>query len=831
MFLPSFCIIVLTPVYQDCNQVVAEKFFSLQSTDGKIDVFCEKDYFKRLDLLCAKCGGALRGPHINALNKKYHLEHFSCSSCSTIFRQHDSYYERDGQVFCQFHYSVLFASKCKGCQTAVLQKFVEISKEGGAEHWHPSCYMIYKLWSVRLNSSRYANLANLDSPVDGVVMDDNKKQQQTVEKADRILSVLSTFEESSAECISEMLVFFSNNRIENGIEHAGKFIGHVEALFVEIDSIESQLSSFGDKTGLQLTREPKQLAKKVVNFFSLLSQTANHNEETTRDLINLVTTLAHVLKILIRGALNGALKLERNFGSASAVTDFLDHLHSLDEMVFESEFNQTADLKNDLCPVCKKSVEEECFKFENRRWHALCFVCQECGVDLDHNLQFAFCDDRNLKEIRIYCHSCAPPGSRTGFVKVTQLEQYTFLLRCALKRLCLLLKVRDQEVHNQSFGKPLQNQISIDQLSSFTGTTPANDSIHDHNVNMTSRPRKPYKYISELPGLAHLVVRQWAVMQMHPLVAQEIPDLNQLMEYVESKPVKVWRQLVGVIQGKQKQKDGTFGVPLDILVERYGVDIKHSSSITTRIPIIMDQCIQHLQNMDLTVEGIFRKSGNIRNLKIMSELLDNDPLAINLSEETPVQLAALMKKFLRELPEPLLTFKLHKLFILSQKLETEELKKEVLHLVVCLLPKPNLDLLIVLSSFMREVAGHSDTTNETATDEGHATTGNRMNILNLARVLTPNVLYSKIKNQGDQDVLLAIECFAMLLRYQDEFWLIPKNLAKELETNWPDVMDPEHISSRSVMKEMLERIKNQPEEHPTQLDGESNEIVDDYSTQ
>jgi len=71
--------------------------------------------------------------------------------------------------------------------------------------------------------------------------------------------------------------------------------------------------------------------------------------------------------------------------------------------------------------------------------------------------------------------------------------------------------------------------------------------------------------------------------------------------------------------------------------------------------------------IDLTVEGIFRKNGNIRRLNALSEALDKNPDNINFQDfDNSIQLAALLKKFLRELPEPLLTFKLHKYFIQSQ---------------------------------------------------------------------------------------------------------------------------------------------------------------------
>ena len=70
--------------------------------------------------------------------------------------------------------------------------------------------------------------------------------------------------------------------------------------------------------------------------------------------------------------------------------------------------------------------------------------------------------------------------------------------------------------------------------------------------------------------------------------------------------------------------------------------------------------------IDMSVEGIFRKNGNIRRLKELSDSIDKNPSSVNLAEDNPVQVAALLKRFLRDLPDPLLTYKLHRLFIASQ---------------------------------------------------------------------------------------------------------------------------------------------------------------------
>lgn len=80
------------------------------------------------------------------------------------------------------------------------------------------------------------------------------------------------------------------------------------------------------------SREAKLLCRKTVSFFSLLA----HNQETpeqkamvTQELLALVTGLAHYLKILIRIALTGSLKLEREHGNVNALDFMLQRLSLL----------------------------------------------------------------------------------------------------------------------------------------------------------------------------------------------------------------------------------------------------------------------------------------------------------------------------------------------------------------------------------------------------------------------------------------------------------------------------------------------------------------------
>lgn len=94
-------------------------------------------------------------------------------------------------------------------------------------------------------------------------------------------------------------------------------------------------------------------------------------------------------------------------------------------------------------------------------------------------------------------------------------------------------------------------------------------------------------------------------------------------------------------------------------------------------------------------------------------------------EQQIVQLAAFLKRFLRELPEPILTFKLHKLFLFSISKGADTLA--VLHYALCILPKVNRDIVLLILGLLFWVSRHADT--------------NKMNADNLARVMAPNMLY------------------------------------------------------------------------------------------
>lgn len=925
----------------DCGQIVASKFFPVDAEDGSGQFpLCETDYFRRLDLLCYDCGGALRGSYITALDRKYHIEHFTCSVCPTVFGAQDSYYEHDSKVYCHYHYSTQFAQRCNGCQTAILKQFVEIFRNGQNQHWHPECYMIHKFWNVRLAQNETEPVKkDIDAPVTEDERETVKEDEEKMEdKVYRIWSTLSTFEESSASCISDMLLHVSNGVYVDGVIVARKFIWHVDILFGAIDTLAA-LVLRAELKELAYGREAKLLCKKVVAFFTLLSKTQETGVRklgVTQELLSLVTGLAHYLKLLIRIGLQGALKLEREKRSPEGLHAFLDELADL-ETIKEQEM-QSMDLQesvaglasqeSDCCSACLEPIDDECVMIYGRRWHARpphlkCSVCQR---DLTGDLGSAMYNER---EEKVYCvdHARRTPDTVSGFAHVTKLQQFVFLLRVALARLLEVLKsggtlphtsddpnltpydtneghhvtstgeqirpIQKMGSRSRSYaGTSSQQESSLEQtvgemkrlrstrnertlsttfkkareskiLFGPTGVRPGSegpdgpdgrnpggfqivqekdldgrvrpeltfgnqegltlDDIprivaaeqakeqrpnafrhagtnligHRGNeprlVNGHSRgtsgagadllggdnPLRTKRYFSELSALEYFIVRHVAVLSMQPLLEGEY-TLEDLLGLIEQRKPTFWGKVSRALRGDGGvKKKGIFGIPLETLVEREGAESTNGVGPgALRVPAIVDDCVAAMKQMDMSVEGVFRKNGNIKRLKESAEAIDANQTP-DLGRENPVQVAALLKKFLREMPEPLLTYKLQKLFIITQKIADEERQRRILHLSCCLMPKSHRDTMEVLFSFLKWAASFSQVDEES---------GSKMDIHNLATVMAPNILYAKEKAQGGtkpnipqvDESFLAIEAVNTLIEYNDYFCQVSRRLNSDL---------------------------------------------------
>ena len=106
--------------------------------------------------------------------------------------------------------------------------------------------MIHKFWNVRLGQP--SDVPDLTQPADPATRDRIRDVEERMEeKVYRIWSVLSTFEESSAACISDMLLHVSNGAYIDGVLVAKRFIWHVEILFRSTDRLDATMVRINEK--------------------------------------------------------------------------------------------------------------------------------------------------------------------------------------------------------------------------------------------------------------------------------------------------------------------------------------------------------------------------------------------------------------------------------------------------------------------------------------------------------------------------------------------------------------------------------------------------------
>ncbi|OMH78713.1 Rho-type GTPase-activating protein 1 [Zancudomyces culisetae] len=181
-------------------------------------------------------------------------------------------------------------------------------------------------------------------------------------------------------------------------------------------------------------------------------------------------------------------------------------------------------------------------------------------------------------------------------------------------------------------------------------------------------------------------------------------------------------------------------------------------------------------------------------------MADKDYAGVNLSSENPVQVAALMKKFCREIPDPLVPFRSRRLFLAILAIP-EHLWLEAFQCAILLLPSPNRDMLNVLLTFLRWVSQFSYI-NETS--------GSKMDSKNLAVVITPNILYADVKEptsvdnnanslkydlKDDTFSYSATAVINYIIDKTPEAWQLPRSLVMFLQTYMKQLLPTIRLNS------------------------------------
>ncbi|XP_054621149.1 rho GTPase-activating protein 12b isoform X6 [Dunckerocampus dactyliophorus] len=172
------------------------------------------------------------------------------------------------------------------------------------------------------------------------------------------------------------------------------------------------------------------------------------------------------------------------------------------------------------------------------------------------------------------------------------------------------------------------------------------------------------------------------------------------------------------VRDKGYIKDQVFGCSLSSLCQREN----------TSVPTFVRTCIEHVENTGLSIDGLYRVSGNLAVIQKLRFAVNHDEkvqLDDSKWEDIHVTTGAL-KMFFRELPEPLFTYGSFNDFVHAIKCCDYKQRLNSIKDLIKKLPKANQDTMQVLFKHLRRVIDHGE--------------ANRMTTQSVAIVFGPTLL-------------------------------------------------------------------------------------------
>eukprot|EP00002_Diphylleia_rotans_P019934 TRINITY_DN3856_c0_g1_i1.p1 TRINITY_DN3856_c0_g1~~TRINITY_DN3856_c0_g1_i1.p1 ORF type:complete len:834 (+),score=194.02 TRINITY_DN3856_c0_g1_i1:50-2551(+) len=246
----------------------------------------------------------------------------------------------------------------------------------------------------------------------------------------------------------------------------------------------------------------------------------------------------------------------------------------------------------------------------------------------------------------------------------------------------------------------------------------------------------PRSYKKNMQSFYILHPTKWyTVLQnsMRPFVSQKVWSKTRFAEriadlYTYIKPDQISLPTEAFLyEQQQNPQKKVFGVHLDELLMRVSL-----GQGTEDVPPIVEKCCEFLEDNALRVEGIFRLAGNSSDVQEKKKLLDQGEELVFDSYTDPHLVSSLLKLWIRELPEPLMTFDLYDEWVEASDAGGIESYIQDLKTLFESLPPSNKMVLKKLLLFLHLVSQYSQV--------------NKMTPANLSIVFAPNILRDRENN-------------------------------------------------------------------------------------
>ncbi|KAL3877621.1 hypothetical protein ACJMK2_035307 [Sinanodonta woodiana] len=237
---------------------------------------------------------------------------------------------------------------------------------------------------------------------------------------------------------------------------------------------------------------------------------------------------------------------------------------------------------------------------------------------------------------------------------------------------------------------------------------------------------------------------------------------TEMFKFIAKEPERS-QKLLALLEAQQNYHKNALQILQDVIPK---MKAEHLRVTGRDIALVLEECICYLIDTGLDEEGLFRIAGIASRVKKLKASIDAGIEILEIEDIDQHTVAGALKQYLRELPEPLLTFDLYSEFLaVCQKPQDQRL--QALWSVIDKLPKPNYNNFRYLIKFLSKLAEKSDV--------------NKMTPSNIAIVIGPNLIWSQGEtgpNMATTGVLSNL--IELIIMHAD--WFFPGELDFHLTT-------------------------------------------------
>ncbi|XP_077086942.1 rho GTPase-activating protein 44 isoform X8 [Siphateles boraxobius] len=281
------------------------------------------------------------------------------------------------------------------------------------------------------------------------------------------------------------------------------------------------------------------------------------------------------------------------------------------------------------------------------------------------------------------------------------------------------------------------------------------------------------------------ICRDQLSADMYSFMAKEMDYANYFQTLIEvqaeyhKKSLELLQNVLPQIKAQQESwvEKPCFGKPLE----------DHLTLSGREIAFPIEACVTVLMDCGLQEEGLFRVAPSASKLKKLKASLDCGVLDFQEYSIDPHAVAGALKSYLRELPEPLLTFDLYEEWIQASNITDQDKRLQALLSTCERLPLANSNNFRYLVKFLAKLNEYQDY--------------NKMTPGNIAIVLGPNLLWARADgNITEMMTTVSLQIVGIIepiIQHAD--WFFPGEIEFNVTGNYGSPVHTNHNANYSSM--------------------------------